>query len=174
VRKQGWVSNKERLDRLFIGIERIPPSEPELRSHWVRYLVIRTSGFLETSVSYIYSQYAEEKAEPRVARFVAAQLDYPGNLKMDRLERLIRDFDDEWFNELQRTPEFDQIKAAVESVVSNRNRVAHGEDISTTIGQLKQYYEGVIRFLDLITAQCERETRPTRFRKKDTRKTNTR
>ncbi len=170
MRRQGWVSKKDRLDRLFGYYRQLPPTQPELRSHWVRYLVVLTSGFLETSVGYIYTEYARVKSEQRVGKYVAARLERPVNLGMDRLEQLVRDFDDAWLDELQKHPDFDQIRSSVQSVVSNRHKVAHGDDINTTFSQLEGYYNGVIKLLDILTEQCDRETQPGRITKKDRRK----
>lgn len=169
MRKQDLVTKKERLDRLFEYYDRLPATEPELRAHWVRYLVVLTSGYLETSVSYIYSGYAEGKSAPRIIRYIAARLESPGNLKMVRLERLIREFGDDWFDELKTRPDFDQIRSAVDSVVSNRNNVAHGDEISTTIRQLREYYDVVVTLVDILYEQCDRETHAQRWTRKQRR-----
>jgi hypothetical protein len=156
VRRQSWLSKKQRLDRLFAHYERLP-DEDEIRSHWVRYLVILTSGLLETTVEFIYTEYTAAKSAPRVSKFVARRLAKGGNLGMNKLEQIVRDFDDLWFQQLQQHTDFDEISSAVESVVSNRNRVAHGEDITLTFTQLSGYNDRILNLLDLIADQCDED-----------------
>ena len=43
------VSHKQRLDALFDKVKALD-SEPELISHWSRYLCVLVSGFIEASV----------------------------------------------------------------------------------------------------------------------------
>ena len=51
------------LDDLFDKVSSLN-SDPEMQSHWAKYLCIRVSGFLEVAVSTIYKKYAKEKAHP--------------------------------------------------------------------------------------------------------------
>lgn len=170
MRTQHWLNRKQRLESLFDSYDRLPESPPNIRAHWVRYLVVLTSGFLETSVSFIYTAYAEDKASPRLQKYVSAQLDSPGNLRMDRLCRLIGSFGEDWLEEVTQLPDYGRIKAAVDSIVSNRNNVAHGEDISTTILQLREYYDAVVILLDLLVAQCDRDAHTQHFTRRQRRR----
>jgi hypothetical protein len=125
MRRQDWISRKEKLERLFAIYDTLPTNPPDLRIHWVRYLVVRTSGFIETSVSYFYNQYAADKASLKIRSFLEARLESPGNLRMDRIMRLVQEFSGDWYQEIESHTDFDRIRAAINSVVANRNTVAH-------------------------------------------------
>ncbi|MGH2551369.1 MAG: HEPN domain-containing protein, partial [Thermomicrobiales bacterium] len=135
----------------------------ELKRHWMQYLVVRISGFLETSISYIYNEYASDKANARILSFLTARLENPGNLRTDRLYRLIKEFGQDWHDEVIGRPDAEQIAAAVNSIVVNRNHVAHGENISVGINQAREYFMKIMVLLDFLVEQCERESHTGRL-----------
>ena len=49
---------KQHLDHLFGEARALP--DPELKSHWARYLCVLVSGFVETSVLALYREYFHE------------------------------------------------------------------------------------------------------------------
>jgi hypothetical protein len=155
VRRQFWVAEKQRLDTLYDRFDQLP-DDLELRSHWTKYLCVLTSGFLETSLLAIYAEYARAKASPRFANFVERQLTGSTNYTMEKVERLVASFDQGWSDELTGHADYDRLKASVNSVVNNRNRIAHGQSTSLSFGQLTDYYSDVVALLDLLFAQCDR------------------
>ncbi len=50
------VQAKDRLDYLFSRVNEFS-EDLELQSHWARYLCVRVSGFIETSIRSILSEY---------------------------------------------------------------------------------------------------------------------
>ena len=94
------VRYQQRLDDLFKKIVAFA-EDIELQSHWARYLCILVSGFLETSVRAIYSQYANTKAAPYVAHYVDSQLQSFQNPNMERILQLARSFSPEWEEHLR-------------------------------------------------------------------------
>jgi hypothetical protein len=163
MRMQHWLDRKREIERLFDAYDRFPADQADLRRHWIQYLVVRIAGFLETSVSFIYNEYAADKASRRIRSFVSYRLEKPGNLRMDRVAKLVKEFGDDWYSELTEHADIDQIEAAVNSIVSNRNNVAHGEDISVGIVQLRSYFDWAVALLDFLIAQCDRETHTERM-----------
>jgi hypothetical protein len=111
------------------------------------------SGFLESSVRAIYSQYAITKAEPKVANFVESELKSFQNPKMERILELTRSFSPQWEEHLRNSTE-GELKDAVNSIVANRNRIAHGEDVGITYARIQYYYQKAIRVIELIENQC--------------------
>ena len=64
------IRYQQRLDNLFSKIEQLPLDDFELRSDWARYLCILVSGFLETGIREIYTEYAKNKASPYIVNYV--------------------------------------------------------------------------------------------------------
>lgn len=53
------IQAKDRLDDLFSRVNEFS-GDLELQSHWARYLCVRVSGFIETSIRSILSEYARK------------------------------------------------------------------------------------------------------------------
>ncbi len=146
------MSYKQRLDHLFGKVAALS-CDLELQAHWARYLCVLTSGFLEVSVSAIYTEYARSNTQPRIANFVSSQLRRFPNPKMNRIIELARQFSGEWADRLQRDTD-GALKDAVDSIVDNRNAIAHGGNIGITYHRIRDYYARALRVVELIDRQC--------------------
>lgn len=147
------VRYRQRLDNLFGQIS-VFSGNPELQSQWARYLCVLVSGFLETSICAIYGEFARRTASPYVANFVKCELGSFQNPKMGKILDLTRAFNPQWANQLEAATE-GQLKDAVDSVVANRNQIAHGRDVGITYARIKGYYEDVIQVVNLIEGMCD-------------------
>jgi hypothetical protein len=74
------------------------------------------------------------------------------NPKMGRILELVAKFSLEWRRELDNLD--DEITSAVNSIVSNRNLIAHGQDTSVTFSMVKHWYEGVNKLIAIIYQQA--------------------
>ena len=146
------VRHRQRLDNLFAQISAFS-GDAELQSQWARYLCVLVSGFLEVSICAIYNQFARQKASPYVANYVESELRYFQNPKMSKIVELTRAFNPQWASELETVAE-EEMKTAVDSIVANRNQIAHGEDVGITYTRIKNYYERAIKVVDLIEKIC--------------------
>jgi hypothetical protein len=142
---------QQRLDNLFKQVDQI--QDPELRSHFARYLCVLVAGFLETSVRRFYSQYARNGASPAVANYVELQLKWFQNPTIGKICELARAFDPAWEADLRAHTEGD-LKDAIESIMANRHNIAHGGASGISYVTIKNYYERSIKVLDLIEEQC--------------------
>ena len=152
MRNHEAIRHKKRLDNLFnqvLSFER----EPELMSQWARYLCVLVSGFLETSICAIYGDYAKRQASPYVANFVKSELNSFQNPKMVKIIELTRAFNPLWADNLESCTE-GELKDAVDSVVANRHLIAHGKNVGITYVRIKNYYENIIRVVDLVENLC--------------------
>src|SRR5262249_4958164 len=107
----------------------------------------------ESSIRTLYGEYARARAAPNVANYVEGQLKYFQNAKMDRILELTRLFNPKWESELKVACE-GEFKDAVDSIVTNKNRIAHGESVGITIVVIRGYYDRAWRVLEMIDAQC--------------------
>ncbi len=145
---------RQRLDHLFDLIDTLR-DEPEIQSHWARYLCVLVSGFLERSIRMIYGSYARSSAAPNVANFVEVELKHFQNPTMGKILELARAFSPDWGGELEGATE-GKLKDAVDSIVANKNNIAHGESVGITFTRIKDYYERAVQVLELIDVQCKR------------------
>lgn len=144
---------KNQLDDLFVKVTSLS-GDVELQSHWARYLCIRTSGFIETSVRAIYGEYAKNKSHPHIANFVQSKLGSFQNPTMKKILELTHSFDPVWAENLKNDTQ-GELKDAIDSIVNNRNSIAHGQDVTITLASIKEYYKSVIKVIELLEKQCE-------------------
>ena len=142
---------KQRLDSLFKKYEDLP-DDYELKAHWSRYLCVLVSGFIEIAVRETYSEYSKKQASTNVSNFVAGNLSRFRNPKMGRILEITGQFSEDWRLGLEGLTEGEQ-KDAVDSVVDNRNRIAHGENVGLSYSILKEYYRNVVKVVDAIENQ---------------------
>lgn len=125
----------------------------ELQNELARYICIRISGLIETTVRDCYVEYVKSRCAPDVAQYVGQQLKRFQNPDMDKLIDLARGFNEKWSSELENIDS--EIKEAVISVVATRNSVAHGGDQGIRLITVGGYYHQVIRLLLIIQNQCK-------------------
>jgi RiboL-PSP-HEPN len=149
------VRYKQQLDDLFAKISNLPVEE-EIQSHWARYLCIRVSGFLEISISSIYSKYAKDKSAPFVANYIEKKLSSFQNPTMDKITKLVSDFSPEWSEQLKELVD-GEIKDSIDSIVAVRNQIAHGGNVGITYVRIGNYYKVAIKLIDILEKQCNDE-----------------
>ncbi len=142
---------QQRLDDLFKKVKLI--EDIELQAHWAKYLCILVSGFLESSISAIYSEYAQKCANSNIANYVERQLNGFQNPNMTKILALAGSFNANWRKELEKATE-SQIKDSIDSVVRIRNSIAHGQNIGVSHSYIKIYYQDAVKVVELIEKQC--------------------
>jgi hypothetical protein len=146
MRNQVAAQYKQRLDRLF---KVVPVDADELlRSHWSRYMCILVSGFIEVSVAAILGEFAN-KGAPQIGNYVRARLNRFQNANTERLCVTVSEFSPAWGAAMRKGTE-GRIKAAVDSIVNIRNKIAHGEDVGITYATIQSYYKSAIDCIELI------------------------
>jgi hypothetical protein len=146
------VRYQQKLEYLFKRTS-VPSQDVELQAHWSRYLCVLVSGFLEVSVRAIYGEYTKGKAAPNIVNYVETQLDDFRNPSMGKILDLTRCFNETWASQLKNATD-GELKDAVDSIVANRHRIAHGEDVGITYMRVRSYYESVLKVVQLISTQC--------------------
>lgn len=146
------VRYRDRLDNLFKQISNFS-GDIELQAHWARYLCILVSGFLEISVKATFGDYAKTKAAPYVANYVESRLSGIQNPNMGRIIQLTKSFSDQWAEQLELSTE-GKLKYAIDSIIANRNSIAHGGTVGITYARIQDYYQSAIKVIELIDEQC--------------------
>jgi len=153
--KQKEVSRrKQQLDHLFKQIASFQ-GDAELQAHWARYLCVLVCGFIEVAVSEIYSEFARSKSQSYIANYVQKQLRRFHNPNMEKLLSLAGSFNELWRDKLKKDID-GELKDAVDSIVNNRNNIAHGRNSDITYGRIKDYFERAVKVITLIEDLCYR------------------
>jgi hypothetical protein len=151
-----YWEKKQSIDHLFSiidGFVRDEETDNEVKSCLAKYLCVVVSGFLETSIREIYSDYARNKSHENVTNFVSSSLKNFQSAKMGNILTLTETFSTNWKSELERKT-IGEIKDSVDSLVDNRHHIAHGRDVGITFDSARKYYKNVVKVLQLIEKQC--------------------
>lgn len=146
------IRYKQKIDGLFEKTKAYS-NDPELQSHWARYLCILISGLLENAVRITLVQHVSQRSHPRVSNYVSSQLDRFSSAKMGNIIQLYGLFDSQWREDLD-LETADKLKASVDSVVATRHQIAHGKDVGISYHQLRSYYIDIIEVIDLLEKKC--------------------
>lgn len=143
---------KQRLDQLFDVAKTL--SDAELQSHWSRYLCVLVSGFLENSVELCLAEYSRRRCDESVGNFVGFKLRGFQNPRIGPILDLFGSFDANWKAELEAATQ-GQLADSVNSIVGNRNKIAHGESVSLSMSSLIAYYRDATRVVELLHRTCD-------------------
>ena len=144
--------HKDRLDDLFKQVSEV--SDINLQGHWARYLCVLVSGFIEVSIRAILTEYVKNKSAPSVANYVVRGLDRFQNPNMERILQTLGTFNPAWADEISKLTE-GELKDAVDSVIANRNNIAHGGNLSIRYRTIASYYDNAVKVIEIIEEQCD-------------------
>jgi len=128
---------EKQLSDLFKSVEGI--KDDEIKSHMTKYLCIQTSGYLENVVKSLIDEYLENSCPQPAKNYVTSKIERLTNLDERKLGDFLQSFSNEWlqvFNEKVN----DQQKSSLNSIIGNRNQIAHGKSIGLTYKTIQQYY----------------------------------
>ena len=111
------------------------------------------SGYLEKSVSELVLDHARRNGGATLQRFVEYETRRFTNANSQKLLNLVGSFHPDWRRTLE-TFMVDDIKDAVDSVVSLRHRIAHGGTVGITYQRIGGYYERVKKVVGQISMLC--------------------
>ncbi len=117
----------------------------ELQGELARYIAVRTSGLIETTVRETFENYVQKRSAPEVQRFVSNRLRRFRNPDLKDILDLVREFSEPCQQSLEALPE--EMKDAITSTVGLRNNIAHGGDTGISLGKINKYFELVCKFL---------------------------
>lgn len=142
------TSQKNSLDDLFKKVTNFS-TDPELASHWAKYLCVLVYGFIEISIREILFDYANNRSAPQVANFVRSRIRGVWNWKMEKAFETIGVFDSVLRTDIENAVDQEH-RDAFNSVVDNRNKITHGESVSVSFCRIQEYYDRVVKVIEII------------------------
>jgi hypothetical protein len=133
-------------------------SNPEIQSHWAKYICILSAGLLENALKEVYGCYARSQVSEPVARFVDSRLNSVRNPKTKLFLETAGAFKEAWVSELTEFVDEDGRKEAIDSIMNQRHLIAHGkvQNSSLSLSQVKAYLRRAVEVIDFIEQQTER------------------
>lgn len=142
--------------RQLINLTSRATEDINLQGHWGRYLCVMAAGFLEYSLQTIYADFATNSSSPHVSQFVSQSLGSIYNPNSERFLQTAGAFSKEWREELCEffLEDPDLRKGAINSIMSTRNKIAHGESVGITPAGVQDYLDRSLEVLEFIERQC--------------------
>jgi hypothetical protein len=107
--------------------------DTSVQSHWVKYVCVLISGYLEQAIKEILIEHADGRSPTRASNYVRASWPSSRNMNCDAIDQIVGYFDDEWSHRFsQWLDEDDQRKKEINEIVKWRNSIAHGNEAATT------------------------------------------
>ena len=144
---------KQRLDATFQRVSGIGSSNLELQSDFAKYLCVLVSGYLEKAVAELVLEHARQCGSPSLQRFVEQNTQRFTNANSERLQNLLGRFNPDWRQTLESFL-VDELKDAVDGIVSLRNIIVHGGSVGVTYQRISDYYTQVQKVVDRIADLC--------------------
>lgn len=121
---------EKQLDNLFIEVSQIEDGEIN-KAHLSRYLCVRTSGYLENVARILIANFCDGSSPQPIRNYINKRTKYITNLDFKRLKNLLSEFNSDWSQEFENKVSEKQ-RSSMNSVISNRNNIAHGNPDTIT------------------------------------------
>jgi len=142
------------LNSLFDRTKDACGDDIEMLSHWAKYLCVLCAGFLENSLKEVYTTFCTQAASPAVASYANRKLRKIQNPKTPAFIGLAAEFERTWGEKLKEFVNDNGRREAIDSIMANRHRIAHGDTSTISLVQIKEYFKKAIEVVDFIEAQC--------------------
>ena len=135
----------EKIMKLIEDAENTFDEDDEMRSHIAKYVCILCSGFLENAIKAIYIDYIKkEGASNPVLSFTTVNLNKIQNPNSTKFREIAKSFKIEWDEPLRVFLEDEERSAAVNYIIRDRHKIAHGKDSDITLTRIREYHSKTV------------------------------
>ncbi|MGE4288635.1 MAG: HEPN domain-containing protein [Salinivirgaceae bacterium] len=133
-------SQERKLDALLIQIN--GTQDDEIKAHLSKYFCVRVSGYLENVIKSLVANYSEGTSPQAVSTYVQNTMKNVTNLSEEKLTKLLKKFNEDWESTFLDKVSDQQLES-LNSLISNRNSIAHGQQDNISHRYIGQYYSDV-------------------------------
>lgn len=152
------VRQSDRIVKLIDDAEKLFDEDDEMRSHMAKYICVLCSGFLENAVYHIYTEYVRSQTPSEPVRlFLSETLRKILNPNSDKLRSIAKQFCSSWETDLKDYIQIDDRATAINYIIKERHRIAHGQDSDITLARVRNYHTKALQVVKFIESQCEAE-----------------
>lgn len=144
------------LEQLFQRTAAASDSDIELQAHWAKYLCVLSAGFLENALSELFAEFVKSAASEHVANYAVRTLSRISNPKAEKFFQTARAFKHSWGDDLQHFMDENGRKEAINSIMDQRHKIAHGKNSDISIVRLRGYLDRAVEVLNFIEQQLLR------------------
>ncbi len=145
----------EKIIKLLETAEATFEEDDEMRSHIAKYACILCSGFLENAIHYIYVDYVKkETLSPSIISFATVILNKVINPNSDKVKDIAKSFKSEWVPELNAFLQNEERSAALNYIIRDRHKIAHGKYSDITLKRIREYHNKAVEVINYLEVQC--------------------
>jgi hypothetical protein len=142
-------SQEKKLDQLLRQIKSLKDDD-ELKAHLARYFCIRISGYLENVVKLLVNGFCEGSSPQPMVNYIDKDLKNLTNLSEEKLLKFLKKFSDDWEHQVSEKLTETQ-RSSLNSIISNRNNIAHGQGDSISPKIIETYYSDLKQVVEILT-----------------------
>lgn len=114
------------------------------------YLVVSISGIYEDCIEHLFIQRAGKKNDREMQNLIKTLIDrHFRNPNYGKVKELVKALDSEQAENVLREIDI-RSKQALDSIVNNKNNIAHGKVSNATIGDIEGYHEDVLEIFEAL------------------------
>ena len=147
-------AQERRIKSLIHETEQLSPDN-EQKVHLTKYICILVSGFMENAVYHVFGDYSRTKLEKQaILNYIDEQLTKVNNPNSNQLRRIVKAFKVSWESDLKAYMQDNNRAGALNSVMRERHKIAHGKNSDITLTRMKDYFIRCTEIVDFIEQQC--------------------
>ncbi|PIW68457.1 MAG: hypothetical protein COW10_02435 [Candidatus Omnitrophica bacterium CG12_big_fil_rev_8_21_14_0_65_42_8] len=129
----------QKIDQAIQDIKSFPNSSVLEESYFAKFLVVFICGIYEEAIETIINEWIAKFNSSQVSQFVGDSLRYTfKNPEINNIKKLLRKFDRHWERQIDQIP--NKAKTALDSIVGDKNSLAHGNTCNITLNDVIQFY----------------------------------
>jgi hypothetical protein len=130
-------TQEKKLDDLIAIIK--AQKDDELKAHLSRYFCIKISGYLENVLKTLIYTYCDGTTPRPIVNFLETDTKNLTNLSEEKLFKFLKKFGASWDTQVD-NKFTDSHRSSLNSIISNRNNIAHGQSDSISPKIIEGYY----------------------------------
>ena len=141
IRTQSYEKRIDQLLKIATAVK-----DDEVKALLSNYICVLVSGYIETSIQDIISEYTKPRSHGSVSGFVVGRLKRFTNANTEKIGNMLNNFNQDWKSSFD-SMLTEERRSAINSIVANRNLIAHGISTSISLRNVSEYY---VRCKDVI------------------------
>jgi hypothetical protein len=136
---------RERVNRVIELAREVEPFEA--KSDLACFACVLTSGMIEVACRHYLGRYAERRASPEIVNYIQKKLYRFQNPRTEEIDALLRGFTSTIADDFSAAIG-NEGKDAIDSVVNNKNQLAHGKGAGLGLDTMERYLKDVLKAID--------------------------
>jgi hypothetical protein len=127
------------IDDSINNINKLNNIDEKTKTYLAKYLVVIISGIFEESIKIILLNWVQTNSSKELYPYIEIKIRKNfRNPKMENIKKLLKDFNVDWFLPIGKLEA--NKTDALDSIVNQKNALAHGVDTSITLNEIIDYY----------------------------------